>query len=441
MHRATLVAAMTALFWASPLWADANWPQFRGSHSAVSDGADLPDTWSTTRNVAWKTEIPGRGWSSPVVWGDKVFLTSVVGDGKGKLPRKGLYVADVIGKVPPGSYRWKVYCLDLGGGKVLWEKTAHQGKAPRAIHVKNSYATETPVTDGRRLYVYFGNLGLFCYDLTGKELWSHKFRSHRTRYGWGPAASPVLHKDRVFIVNDNEEKSYLAAFDTRTGREVWRTPRPEKSNWATPLVWENAKRTEILTAGSDKVRSYGLDGKPLWELGGMSSISIPTPSAARGLVYVSSGYTLDLFHRPVFAVRPGAAGDISLPAGKTQSASVAWCQPMAGPYNPSPVVYGDHVYVLYDKGRLSCFDAATGKPTYKGMRLEGGNAFTASPVAGAGKVYCLSEDGDTFVVRAGPEFRVLARNRLDEMCLATPALVRDSLIIRTASKVYRIRKP
>jgi outer membrane protein assembly factor BamB len=441
MHFLRFLVAATAIGFATSLpAAETNWPQFRGNRSAVAEGVKIPDTWSITQNVAWKTEVAGRGWSSPVVWGDKIFVTAVVREGNNKLPRKGLYIADVVGKTPSGVHEWKVYCLDIGTGKILWEKTAHKGKAPGAVHVKNSFATETPVTDGKRLYVSFGNLGLFCYDLAGKQLWSRPYSSHKTRYGWGPAASPVLHKDRVYVVNDNEEKSFLAAIAAVTGKEIWRVPRPEKSNWATPLIWENALRTEIVTAGSDKVRSYSLDGKPLWELGGMSSIAIPTPSAAHGLLYVSSGYIGDFLHRPVFAIKPGATGDISLAAGETKNNFIVWCQKMAGPYNPSPVVLGDYLYVLYDKGLLACYEAKTGKLVYKRKRLEGANAFTASPVAANGKLYCLSEDGDTYVIQAGPEFKVLAKNRLDEMSLATPALVGDSLLIRTASKVYRIRK-
>jgi outer membrane protein assembly factor BamB len=438
MQRTSLLALGFLAFALPVLAADANWPQFRGSHSAVAEGADLPDTWDTATNVAWKTEIPARGWSSPIVWGDRIFVTAVVSDQKTKPPRKGLYIADVVGKIPPGAHQWKVLCLDWKTGKILWEKTAHKGKPQGTIHVKNTYASETPVTDGRRVYAYFGNLGLFCYDMNGKPLWSRKWPSYKTRLGWGTAASPVLHKDRVYIVNDNEEKSFLAAVDALTGKEVWHVRRDEKSNWATPFLWENGQRTEIVTSGSDKVRSYSLDGKLLWKLGGMSSIVIPTPSARHGLLYISSGYILD-GTRPVFAIRPGASGDITLKENENHNRSIAWCQRLAGPYHPSPVVYGDYLYVLYDRGLLACYEAMTGKEVYKRQRLPGGTAFTASPWAYNGKIFCLSEDGDTFVIQAGREFKVLGKNRLDEMCLATPAALRDSLIVRTATKLYRIR--
>jgi outer membrane protein assembly factor BamB len=256
--------------------------------------------------------------------------------------------------------------------------------------------------------------------------------------GWGTAASPALAGDRLVVVNDNEEKSFLVALDKKTGKQLWKVERDEKSNWASPFVWKNEKRTEIVTAGSGRVRSYGLDGQLLWQLRGMSVIAIPTPVAGDGLLYVTSGYVLDVI-QPLYAIRPGAAGDISLKAGEESNKGVAWCHRRAGPYNPSPLVYDGLLYVLYDRGSLSCYEAKTGKPVYEKQRL-GATAFTASPWAYHGKVFCLSEDGDAFVVRAGRDFKVLGRNRLDEMSLATPATAGGSLFVRTASKLYCLRK-
>jgi outer membrane protein assembly factor BamB len=415
-----------------------NWPQFRGPGArGTADGAHLPDRWGTAENVAWKAEIPGRGWSSPVVWGDRVFLTTAVSSEKPEEAKKGLYIGGDRQKPPADVHRWLVCCLDLATGKTLWERVAHQGVPATPRHVKNSYASETPATDGERLYVYFGNVGLYCYDLDGKLLWSHSVAPHRMKLGWGTAASPVVAKGRLFLVNDNEEESYLAAFDAPTGKELWRVPRDEKSNWATPCVWENDQRTEIVTNGTGKVRSYDLDGKLLWELGGMSSITIPTPFAAHGMLYLASGYVMHN-RRPVFAVRPGAAGDISLARDATENEYVAWSQRVAAPYNPSPLVYGDHLYVLKDRGLLSSYDAKTGKEAYPDQRL-GPTAFTASPWAYDGKVFCLSEDGDTVVVQAGPQFKILGKNSLGEMTLATPALAGDRLLIRTESKLYCFR--
>jgi outer membrane protein assembly factor BamB len=440
MRRSLLLVPMVSLVLVAPACAEDNWPQFRGPHaSGTSTDKGLPTTWSTTHNVAWKLDIPGRGWSSPIVWGDKVFLTAVLREDKGEDPKKGLYFGGERFKVPTDEHRWVVYCIDRRKGSILWERVAHRGVPTSTVHLKNSYASETPVTDGERVYVYFGNVGVYCYDLAGNPVWSQTLGSYKTRLGWGTAASPVLHQDRLYIVNDNEEKSFLVALDKKTGKQVWRVERDEKSNWATPFVWENDQRTELVTAGSGMIRSYDLEGKLLWELGGMSKIAIPTPCSGHGLLYLSSGYVLDAA-RPLFAVRPGASGDISLKKGETSNAYVAWSQRLGGPYNPSPVLYGDYLYVLYDGGRVSCFDARTGKPIYDKERLDDSPAFTASPWAYDGKVFCLSEDGDTFVVQAGPEFKVLGKNSLSEMCLATPAIADHALFLRTMGKLYRIQE-
>jgi outer membrane protein assembly factor BamB len=438
--RGAPLAGLLLFLVAARLPAEDNWPAFRGGALAgVSESPTRPSTWDTKKNVLWQSEIPGRGWSSPVVWGERVFLTSVTSDGKVPVARKGLYIQDLKGQAQPGEHRWLVHCLDARTGKCLWQREAHKGPATATIHIKNSYATETPVTDGKRLYAYFGNLGLFCYDMDGKELWSKKWPAYKTRFGWGPAASPALHGDRVYILNDNEEKSFLVALDAATGKQLWEVSRDEGSNWSTPFVWVNDRRTEIVTAGTKRVRSYDTDGKLLWELSGMSIIAIPTPFARHGLLYVSSGYVVDPFLKPVYAIRPGASGDITLREGETSSKFIAWSIPQAGPYNPTPLVYGDYLYVLYDRGMLSCYEAKTGKPVYEKQRL-GAGAFTASPWAYGGKVFCLSEDGDTFVIQAGRDFKVLGRNRLEEMTLATPALAHGCLFLRTESKLYCLRQ-
>jgi outer membrane protein assembly factor BamB len=248
-----------------------------------------------------------------------------------------------------------------------------------------------------------------------------------------------LHGDRVYVVNDNEEQSFLVALEKKTGEQIWRVDREEGSNWATPFVWENKERTEIVTPGTGKIRSYGLDGQLLWELGGMSSIAIPTPFAGHDLLYVTSGYVRDQ-RRPLFAIRPGATGDISLAEDQTESESIAWCQKQAGPYNPSPILYGDYIYVLYDMGLIACYNAKTGEEIYGKRRIgPGAGAFTASPWAYDDKIFCLSEDGDTFVIKAGPEFELLGKNSLGELCMATPAIVGGGLIIRTVSHLMRIK--
>lgn len=421
--------------------AQSNWPQFRGEQSlGVATNPNLPTTWSATQNVVWKTAVPGFGWSSPVVWGDQVFVTSVVRDGEVEPPKKGLYFGGERRTPSTNTQHWMVFSFDWQTGKTNWAKEVHAAAPATSVHLKNTYASETPVTDGEHVYAYFGNLGLFCLDRDGKEVWSQKLGPFKTRAGWGTAASPVLHRDRIFIVNDNDEKSFLVAFNKKTGEQLWRVERDEKSNWATPFVWENGQRTELIVPGTKRVRSYDLDGKLLWEFGGMSSIVIPTPFAKFGLLYVCSGYVGDKT-RPVFAIRPGATGDISLKDGEISNPFIAWYEKTAAPYNPSPLVYGDYFYVLFDFGFLSCRDARSGKEIYDKQRinLEGTSGFTASPWAYGDKIFCLSEEGDTFVFQAGSDYKLIGKNSLGEMCMATPAIARDSLLLRTAGNLYRIR--
>jgi outer membrane protein assembly factor BamB len=418
--------------------AEENWPRFRGPGGVgIGDDRPLPVQWDKKANIVWQTEVPGRGWSSPIIWGDRVFVTAVLND-KTPLPRKGLYIQDLLGKVPPGEHAWKLYCFDFASGKLRWERTVHHGTPRGPIHLKNTYASETPVTDGQHVYAYFGNLGLYCFDMDGNPTWSKQLEPKKTRMGWGTGSSPVLDDDRLYLVNDNEESSCLLALDKRTGKEIWRVQRDEKSTWGTPLVWKNKQRTEIVTAGTRRIRSYDQDGKLLWELTGMSSISIPSPVAHDDLIFVTSGYILDPL-RPLYAIKPGAKGDISLDSKQASNESIVWRQPLAGPYHPTPLVYRNQVYVLLDRGFLASYDMRSGKEIYAKQRIdETSDKFTASPWAADGKIYCLSEDGDAFVIRAGSKFEVLARNPLEEMCLATPAVSRGSILIRTMSKLYRI---
>ena len=436
-----------------------NWPQFRGpgGNGVGDDGISFrapageskpswrpPTRWSVAenQNVAWMCEIPGRGWSCPIVWRDRVFLTTAVRKtGEEAEAPKGLYFFGERFTPPDVEYEWVVLCLNVVDGEVIWRRAAHTGIPASALHKKNTYASETPATDGERLYVCFGNVGLFCYDFSGELLWSKPIAAEPTRLSWGPAASPVVHNGVLFLCYDNEAESYLLAVDARTGTELWRTPRDEKSNWSTPFVWEHAQRTEIVTAGTQRARSYDLNGNLLWELRGMSAITIGTPYARHGLLYVSSGYTLDP-SKPVYAIRPGAMGDISLADGQTSNAAIAWSQPKAAPYNPTSLVYGDNMYVLLDRGLVACYDARTGAVQYEHQRLPEGRAFTASPWAYGGHVYFLNEDGLTFVVEAGPEFRLLHTNALadDEMCMATPAIAGDRLLIRSAGHLYCLQE-
>lgn len=436
--RSFVLLGAVALTLPSAAAADDNWPRFRGAtaRSVAEDDPRFPDTWSETDNVSWRTEIPGWGWSSPVVWGKKVFLTTVASEKEYEKPKKGLYLGGGRWIPPEGVHHWLVYCLDLESGRVLWKHEAHRAQPEFPRHPKATYASETPATDGKRLYVLFGDLGLYCHDLDGKLLWSRPIEYRRTLFGYGAAASPVVHGDQVILVYDNQDESYIAAFDTATGKERWRTIRDEISTWATPLVWEHERGTEIVVPGKRRIRSYDLEGKLLWELDGrMSNLVIPSPFESLGMVFITSGYVGDA-HRPVYAIGPGARGDITPKGGEETNDFVRWYQPKAGPYNTSPIVYRGHYYTVLDRGFMTCHDARTGEEIYGKTRFPVGASFTASPWAYNGKIFCLSEEGDTYVVEAGRSFKILRTNSLDELCMASPAACQGKLLIRTASKLY-----
>jgi len=431
------------LFVTATLRADENWAQFRGpGNRGVSANEGLPDTWSKTKNVVWKTGIAGRGWSSPIVWQGKIFVTTVVNEGETEKIRLGLYFGGDRPLPPESNHLWKVVCVSLESGDIVWEQTVHSGVPATPRHLKNSYASETPVTDGENVYAYFGNVGLFCLSLDGRPVWEKRFPAHKMRNSWGTAASPVLHGDRLYIVNDNHEASFLLALDKKTGGEIWRTDREEKSNWATPYVWENELRTEIITPGTGRIRSYDMAGGLLYELEGASSITIATPYSHDGLLYVSSGYVMSS-RKPLFAIRPGATGDISLKDDQTENQFIAWCQKKGAPYNPSTLLYDGLVYVLHDRGYFACFDAKTGEEVYKRLRLSGiKGAFTASPWAYDGKIFCLNEYGETCVIRAGREYKMLHKNSLGSgtLAMATPAISGRRLILRTSGGLYCIEQ-
>ncbi len=442
-------------------------PRFLSGRSAADCQSHPPETWSATKNVAWKQDLPGLGWASPIVWDDKVFLTTCVASGKALEPRKGLYIEDLdANKYPPTDKRqYKVYCLDLNTGDVQWERTAHEGVPPKPHHIKNTLASETPCTDGERLYVAFGTIGLFCYDLDGKLLWKHALTPRETRMGWGTSMSPIVHEDRVYYVDDNEEESSVVALNKYTGDVIWRTPRDEQTNYSTPFLWENSVRKELVVSGINWLKSYDLDGKELWKITGHSILAIPSPFEHDGLLYVTSGHVLWGENR-LFAIKPGASGDITAPSDRREKPTddgsiqalnkrpklptkkdpnekldehLVWYQRF-GPYHPTPLILDDQLYMLLDRGFMASFDAKTGEIVYEKARIPKGRAFTSSPFTYAGKIFCINEDGVTFAMSPGEECEVLYTNPLaeDDMCMATPVIVGDRLLIRTSERVYCI---
>jgi outer membrane protein assembly factor BamB len=443
------------------------WPRFRGPDAnPVSENPNLPVTWSKTQNVEWVADVPGVGWSSPVVWGSRVFMTAATSEQRMKPPSLGTefsneYLAELRKQGFPADeinrrlwardrempedivIRLMLYCYDLESGTRVWERQIYHGRPRGGRHVKNSFASETPVTDGERVYAYFTDYGLYAFDFEGKPVWATPFERHQTIRDYGTGASPALYRDRVFVLNDNEEQSHLSAFDARTGKELWRTPRRvepvRKTGWSTPFVWENRLRTEVVTLGPGVVISYGLDGRELWRIRRMGGVAIQSPFASNDLLFVTSGTSGD-DNKPIVAIRAGGEGDITPLEPHTSNAYVVWYERLAGgTYLPTPVVYRNAMYVLYDKGIFARYKVETGERVFRSRIAPEASAFTASPWAYNGRVFLLSEEGNTYVVEAGDEFRLLGVNALDEFTLASPAIVGDRLLIRTHSRLYAIR--
>jgi outer membrane protein assembly factor BamB len=456
---------IASLFFAAyAVASEPEWPGFRGpSSNPFAKNSGLPDKWSKASNIEWSTEVPGLGWSSPIVADNRIFLTTVITDGTAKQPQVGTsYSNDYVAELQKQGFKGKelidrlnardfelpsevslhywLYSIDLESGKINWKREFNSGHPPGGRHRKNSFCSETPVTDGKRVYVYVNNLGLFAYDLDGNQVWKTPLENLPTILDFGPASSPILVNDLIVIVNDNEKQQFIAGFDKNTGKQVWRTNRTihvqgsdRQTGWSTPYVWKNSQRTEIVTIGPGLAISYDLEGKELWRLGGMSAMPIPSPFAYDGILYLNGGTG-----KILGAIKPGAIGDITTPEGAKLNDSVAWIQPKAGTYLPTELAYEGGLYVLTNNGILTRFDAKTGVQTYKARIGEGGD-FTTSPWGYNGKIFCMNEEGKTFVIRAGDQYELLDSNDLDEMTLASPAFIGDRLILRTENHLYSIR--
>ncbi len=408
------------------------WPQYRGPRGDGVAGADAPLRWSDTENIKWKIQVPGKGNSSPIVWGETLFLTTAIPTGKTRPASVDSASGRRLPAVPLEEHRFVVLAVDRNTGKTLWERTATVATPHEGYHHRyGSFASNSPVTDGERLIAFFGSRGVYCYDLTGTLLWKKDFGvKMRMRNAFGEGVAPVLAGDTLLLNFDQETGSFLVALDKRTGAERWRKPRDEVSSWAPPVVVDYGGRNQAVVAATNRVRSYDLaTGELIWECAGLGTNVIPAPVVHDGVAVVMSD------HRDpnLLAIRLGERGDL------TGTGAILWTNQRGNYYTPSPVLHDGKLYMVTDRGLVSCFDVKTGEAHYHQQRLPQPYTFKASPVAAGGKLYLASEEGDVIVLRLSPRYEVLASNTLtDQMFIATPAIADGEIYLRSTTALYCI---
>ena len=441
------VAALVTIFvsGAAARLSAQHWPVFRGpSGSGIAEAQPLPTSWDATRpaGILWKTPIPGLGHSSPAVWGDRVFVTTAVSTN----PKPVHNPKD--GGIDPATdadvHEWRVMALDKTSGRILWSQTAHRGAPRTKRHVKATQANATPATDGRIVAVSFGSEGLYAYDMSGKLLWKHDLGVLDPGYWgqpdlqWGFASSPIIHNGLVILQCDIQKDSFIVAFNAADGTRAWRTPRDERPAWSTPVIYQGRQRTELVTSGAKYYRGYDpMTGRELWRLFDDTVVKVPSPVIGNDLFFLSGGNPRG---RDFYAVRPGATGDISIAANRQSSASVAWRKTRGSSYTPTPLVYGGYLYVCNDNGVLTVYDAVSGREVYVNRIGTTNSTFSASPVAGRGHLYLSSEDGEVFVVKAGPRYELVATNLMGEPLMATPAISDGVIYFRGQHHLFAIGK-
>jgi outer membrane protein assembly factor BamB len=425
---------------ATPLTAQ-NWPSFRGPGGSGVGTGSPPIRWNveTGENLKWKVRIPGFGHSSPVVWGDRIFVTTAVSNA-GPAPelKTGWLGGSVDSATDQGDWTWKVLCLDKANGAILWEKDGCTGVPKIKRHPKSSHANSTPATDGRHVVAFFGSEGLYCYDTRGQLLWKNDLGVLKAAYyeapeaEWGFGSSPIIYQNKVIVQCDVLDGAFWASFDVETGRELRRVSRADVPTWCTPAICESGGRTQLICNGWKHMGAYDLEtGEELWTLSGGGDIPVPTPQVAHGLIFLTSGHG----RSPIYAIRADARGDLTPQDDEKLPEGLAWWKSRMGSYMPTPLVLDDSLYVANDIGVLTVFDGRTGAQRYRARIKEGGN-FSASIVAADGRLYFLNEDGDTFVLKAGDTYELLAQNSVDEPCLATPAISDGLLLIRGRNHLF-----
>jgi len=422
-----------------------NWSSFRGPDACgVLDNSNLPTEWDAENNVniKWKTAIPGLGHSCPIIWDNKLFVTTAISGNETEVLKVGLY-GDIDAVEDTTIHQFKVYCLDKNDGSVIWEKLAHKGVPRTKRHTKSSHANPTPATDGKYLIAFFGSDGLYCYNLTGDLIWSKDLgKLNAGPYTdpdveWGFASSPIIYNGKVIVQCDFIGDSFLASFDVSTGEEVWRISRDEVSTWCSPNVIEVDGKTQIIVNGFKHIGAYDFEtGEKIWWMKGGGDAPVPTPVLAHGLIYINSAHGR---MSPIYAINPKAKGDITLGDEETSNEYIVWSIKRGGAYMTSPLVYGDYLYNMKNNGLLSCFDAKSGELIYK-ESLKPGGGISASGIASDGKLFFTSELGDVYVIKAGPRFELLTKNPLGDICMSSPAISNGSVFFRTQHFVIAIAK-
>lgn len=414
-----------------------NWPGFRGLNAdGTAEHYPTPVSWDIDKsiNIKWKTAIPGLGHSSPVIWENRIFITTAVCDKAEPELKVGLY-GDIESADDQIVHEWKVYCIDKNTGKILWEKTAHKGVPRVKRHPKSSHANSTPATDGKYVAAFFGSEGIYCYDMTGQLTWKKDFGVLDAAFfrvpsaQWGFASSPVIHKGVVVVQCDVLQNSFIAALDIKTGKQIWKTARDEYPTWSTPTIYDDGgQEPRVFVNGYKHIGGYDFKtGKEVWKMKGGGDIPVPTPVVAHGLIFINSAHGM---MSPIYAVKLSAKGDITLKDMETTNESIAWSVKRGGAYMQTPLIYGDYLYNLQINGSLSCYKATTGESVYK-ENLGNMDSFSASGVAADGKLYFAGESGEIYVVKAGAAFKLLAVNSFKDTCMATPAISQGVLFFRT----------
>lgn len=418
--------------------AQGNWPEWRGPEgTGVAPNARPPIKWSESENVKWKKELPGTGSSSPIVWGDTVFIQAAIATGKkvesaatpqAEEPQQGGRRRVGGGPKPTEAFQFVLLAIDRGTGEIKWQKVAREEVPHEAHHRDHGFSSHSPVTDGQHVIAYFGSRGLYCYDMNGTLKWSQDLGKMQTKMSFGEGSSPALHGNVVVVNWDHEGEDFIVAFNKATGQELWREPRDEDTTWATPLIVEHNGQAQIVTGGTRKVRSYDLKtGKQLWETKGLTQNVIPTPVAAGDMVYVMSGFR----GNALYAIRLGKTGDLS------DSDAIVWSHDKSTPYVPSPLLYGNRLYFFQDRvGILSCFDAKTGQPIIDAERIEGLRNVYASPVGANGHIYMVDRDGTTVVMKHADKVEIVATNPLNDAIDASPAIVGNEIFLRSQKYLY-----